>query len=121
MPTAFISYSWDNKEHRDWVRRFASDLRNLGIDAWLDQWELKLGDDVTEFMERGVTEADHVFLICTETFATKANRRRSGVGYEQAIVTAELLNSQSRRGRFICVLRSGTPSVAIPRYMQSRL
>ena len=120
-PTAFISYSWDSDLHREWVRRFATDLRRRGVDAWLDQWELQLGDDVTGFMERGVSEADYVLLICTELFAEKANTRRSGVGYEQAIVTAELLISQPARGRFVCVLRSGTPSLAIPRYMQSRL
>lgn len=121
MPTAFISYSWDSDAHRDWVRSLATDLRNLGVDAWLDQWELQLGDDVTSFMEHGISEADYVLLICTDLFAGKANARRSGVGYEQAIVTAELLTSQPPRGRFVCVLRSGTPSLAIPRYMQSRL
>jgi hypothetical protein len=60
MPTAFISYSWDSDEHRNWVQRFATDLRYQGVDAWLDQWELRLGDDLTTFMERGVSEADYV-------------------------------------------------------------
>ena len=121
MPTAFISYSWDSDRHREWVRRFAADLRSRGVDAWLDQWDVQLGDDVTAFMERGITQADYVLFVCTEPFAAKANGRRSGVGYEQSIVTAELLNSQPPRGRFVCVLRSGTPSLAIPRYMQARL
>lgn len=121
MPTVFISYSWDNAEHKTWVRRLAGDLRAQGIDAWLDQWEVQLGDDVTEFMERGVSQADYVLLVCTEEFARKANERHGGVGYEQAIVTANLLNSQPTRGRFVCVLRQGTPSSALPRYMQARL
>lgn len=121
MPTAFISYSWESNEHRTWVRQLATDLRASGVDAWLDQWEVRLGDDVTEFMERAVSTADYVLLICTEKFGEKANSRRGGVGYEQAIVTADLLNSQPPRGRFVCILRGGTPSLAIPRYMQSRL
>ena len=121
MTTVFISYSWDNTEHKAWVRRFAGDLRAQGIEAWLDQWEVQLGDDVTEFMERGVAQADYVLLVCTEYFARNANERRGGVGYEQAVVSAELLNSQPTRGRFVCVLRQGTPSSAIPRYMQARL
>jgi hypothetical protein len=121
MRTAFISYSWESDEHRNWVRRLATDLRSNGVDAWLDQWEVRLGDDVTEFMERSVSTADYVLLICTETFAKKANSRSGGVGYEQAIVTADLLNSQPPRGRFVCILRNGAPSLAIPRYMQSRL
>jgi TIR domain len=121
MPTVFISYSWDSADHRAWVRRLAGDLRAAGVDAWLDQWEVQLGDDVTEFMERSVSQADYVLLVCTEQFARKANERRGGVGYEQAVVTSELLNSQPTRGRYICVLRQGTPSSAIPRYMQTRL
>jgi hypothetical protein len=121
MPTVFISYSWESDEHKDWVRKLAHDLRANGVDAWLDQWEVELGDDVTKFMERGVSEADFVLLICTDSFGGKANARSGGVGYEQAIVTADILNSQPKRGRFVCALRSGTPSTAIPRYMQSRL
>ena len=121
MPTAFISYSWESEEHRSWVRTLATDLRASGVDAWLDQWEVRLGDDVTEFMERCVSTADYVLLVCTEVFGKKANSRRGGVGYEQAIVTADLLNSQPPRGRFVCILRDGAPSLAIPRYMQSRL
>lgn len=121
MPTVFISYSWDDEEHRTWVRTLATDLRAKGVDAWLDQWEVRLGDDVTEFMERCVSTADYVLLVCTESFAKKANTRSGGVGYEQAIVTADLLNSQPARGRFVCILRRDAPSLAIPRYMQSRL
>jgi len=121
MPKVFISYSWDSPEHRAWVRAFAGDLLSNGVDAWLDQWEVQLGDDVTEFMERGVTQADYVLLVCTENFAQKANGRRGGVGYEQAIVTSELLHTSPNRGRFVCMLRQGSPSSALPRYMQARL
>lgn len=121
MSTAFISYSWESEEHKNWVRKLATDLRANGVDALLDQWEVRLGDDVTEFMERCVSTADYVLLVCTESFGKKANSRSGGIGYEQAIVTADLLNSQPPRGRFVCILRSGAPSLAIPRYMQSRL
>lgn len=121
MTTVFISYSWDSPEHKTWVRRFANDLQKNGVNVWLDQFEIRLGDDVTKFMERAVTEADYVLLVCTENFGQKANERQGGVGYEQAIVTSEILNSRPIRGRFVCMLRQGAPSSALPRYMQSRL
>jgi len=121
MPTVFISYSWDTASHKAWVHRFGEDLRARGITVWLDQLELRLGDDVTQFMERGVSEADYVLLVCTENFGKKANERHGGVGYEQAIVTSEILNSIPTRGRFVCVLRQGTPSLSLPTYMRSRL
>jgi hypothetical protein len=82
MPTAFISYSWDSDAHKEWVLHFASDLRSSGVKVLLDRWEVRLGDDVTQFMEQGVANADFVILVCTEAFATKANNRSSGVGCE---------------------------------------
>ena len=121
MPSVFISYSWDSPSHRNWVRQFATDLRGAGVDAWLDQWEVQLGHDVTRFMDRGVAEADYVLLVCTENFGRKANERVGGVGYEQSIVTSELLRAHPNHGRFVCILRQGAPSAAIPRYMQSRV
>jgi len=121
MTTAFISYSWDSAEHKDWVRRFGEDLQARGITVLLDQFALRLGDDVARFMEQGVSEADYVLLICTENFGQKANQRRGGVGYEQAIVTSEILDSNPARGRFVCILRQGLPSQSLPAYMRSRL
>lgn len=121
MATAFISYSWDSDDHKAWVRRFAGDLKARGITVWLDQFDLRLGGDVTRFMEQRVSGADYVILVCTEAFGEKANERRGGVGYEQAIVTSEILDSSPTQGRFVCILRQGAPSRAIPAYMQSRL
>jgi len=36
MPTAFISYSWDSDEHRDWVLALATRLRGDTIETVLD-------------------------------------------------------------------------------------
>ena len=44
-PRVFISYSHDSASHKEWVLNFATTLRNRGIDAVLDQWDLKPGDD----------------------------------------------------------------------------
>ena len=121
MPKVFISYSWDSDGHKAWVRRLGEDLQTRGITVWLDQFELRLGDDVTKFMERAVSDADYVLLVCTESFGQKANDRLGGVGYEQTIVTSKILNSNPTRGRFVCLLREGTPSLSLPGYMQSRL
>ena len=31
-PTVFISYSWDDDAHKEWVRQFATQLRADGVD-----------------------------------------------------------------------------------------
>lgn len=89
-PKAFISYSHDSEQHKLWVKKIATRLREEGVDAILDQWELLGGDDLNLFMERGVRESDKVILICTDGYVQKSNARTGGVGYEGMIVSAAL-------------------------------
>ena len=35
---AFVSYSWDSDQHKEWVAKLATDLRHDGIETILDQW-----------------------------------------------------------------------------------
>lgn len=119
--TVFMSYSHDNKEHKDWVRKLSEDLVRKGIRTTLDQWHLKVGDDIGAFMERSINESDYIILVCTEKFALKTNARAGGAGYEQAIVIGELLTSGVLSSRFLPIVRSGEPSTALPLYLRSRL
>ena len=34
MPKVFISYSWDDEEHKKWTRSFADKLLESGIDTY---------------------------------------------------------------------------------------
>ena len=38
IPKVFISYSWDNSEHEEWVMAFANELRQKGVDATIDKF-----------------------------------------------------------------------------------
>lgn len=90
-PRVFISYSHDTAEHKEWVLDFATTLRNRGVDAVLDQWDLKPGDDLPHFMETQLEVADYVLMVCTEKYVEKANTGEGGVGYEKMIMTSSLL------------------------------
>ena len=90
-PKVFISYSHDSPEHRRWVSELGTKLRRNGVDAILDQWDLRPGDDFTQFMEHGIRDFDRVLVICTDSYVKKANDREGGVGYEVQIVTAQSL------------------------------
>ena len=70
-PKVFISYSHDSPEHRRWVSELGAKLRHSGVDAILDQWDLGPGDDVTQFMERGILDSDRVLVICTDQYVRK--------------------------------------------------
>ena len=66
IPKVFISYSHDNLEHKKWVLDLAIRMRNNGIDAIIDQWELKPGDDLPHFMETHLASPDKIIMICSE-------------------------------------------------------
>ena len=68
MTKVFISYSWEDDEHKNWVRSLTDKLLENGIDATLDQYDLSLGDRLPQFMEQSVTNADYVLIICTPTY-----------------------------------------------------
>jgi hypothetical protein len=120
-PQVFLSYSHESDAHSHWVRRLAEDLTRNGVETILDQWHLHVGDDIGAFMEQSLERAAYIVLVCTEPFAQKANDRRGGVGYEQAVFVGELLMSRELRSRFLPILRSGDPSRALPLYLRSRL
>jgi len=67
-PKVFISYSWDDEEHKAWVRDLATRLRCDGIDVTLDQWHAVPGDQLPAFMERAVYDNAFVLLICTPAY-----------------------------------------------------
>lgn len=94
-PRVFISYSHDSAEHKKWVLDFATTLRNRGIDAILDQWDLQPGDDLPQFMEQNLASADFAIMVCTQRYVEKANAGDGGVGYEKMIMTASSLSSIS--------------------------
>jgi hypothetical protein len=124
MPTTtcFISYSWDDADHKDWVLKLAIALQSAGVEVLLDQWEAHLGMDLTAFMEQAISRSQYVLLICTPLFCQEANNRRGGVGYEQLIVTGEILDgSPASQKKFVPILRRGEVNESLPSYLKSRL
>jgi len=95
-PRAFISYSWDSDEHRDWVRNLATRMRQDGVDLLLDQWGLAPGDQLPEFMEHSVRDHDFVLIICTPRYKQKSDQRVGGVGYEGHITDGRAYDSTQR-------------------------
>ena len=119
-PLVFISYSWDNEAHKNWVRQFASDLMGNGIEVRLDLWENKQGDDIPHFMDESCTIADRVLCILTPHYKEKASQLIGGVGYEYRNMTAEMF-ANVLTNKFIPVLREGTPKEAIPTALSGRV
>jgi hypothetical protein len=55
IPKVFCSHRSVDKPR---VREVARKLREAGIDAWFDEWEIKPGDDIVAAMNRGLASYD---------------------------------------------------------------
>ena len=119
MSTAFVSYSWDDDEHKAWARAIAERLRSDSIYATIDQWATVPGDQLPEFMERAIAENLYVLIVCTPRYKSRSERREGGVGYEGDIITAELLQSRNHR-KFIPILRKGEWQDAAPSWLAGK-
>jgi hypothetical protein len=117
-PRAFLSYAWESSAHTKWIIDLASKLQGeSGIEIVLDQWYLVPGTDRLHFMEQGIEKSDFVIVVCTPTYAEKANNRDGGVGYESTVITSAL-TSRFKSPKFIPVLRSGDWESSLPVYLR---
>jgi len=118
-PKAFISYSHDTLEHKKWVLELGTRLRNNGIDAILDQFELQPGADIPHFMETNLATSNKILMICTDKYVEKANKGQGGVGYEKMIITSSLLKNIDENKVIPIIRQSGTTDV--PTFLKSKL
>jgi hypothetical protein len=120
----FISYSWSSQEHMDWVLQLAADLRSNGVDAILDKWHLKEGQDAHAFMERMVTDVDvaKVAVICDRKYVERADAREGGVGAESQIMSSELYGKVAQT-KFVAVCREKDEKgrALLPTFFKSRI
>jgi len=116
-PKVFISYSWESEEHKTWVRELGERLTLNGVNVRLDQWQLVPGQSLTQFMETEVNACDFALVICTKDYCRKSLARAGGVGYEQQIITGNIVAGMARE-HFIPILRDGDfrpgPECSIP-------
>ena len=119
IPKVFISYSHDSQEHKKWVLDLATRLRNTGIDAIIDQWELRPGDDLPHFMETHLADSDYVLMVCTNRYVEKANSGVGGVGYEKMIVTSNLLTNIDSNKIIPIIRQDGSRN--IPTFLKTKL
>jgi len=118
-PCIFVSYSWDSKQHKENVKKLVLKLRSAGFNVIYDG-DLVPGDRLQIFMEKSVAESDIVLYICTPSYKYKADKRISGGGYENTIITNELFETQNER-KFVPVLFSGTWKESIPIWSKGKI
>lgn len=56
---AFISHRGSDASLAE---RLATELKNAGVDVWLDNWEINLGDSIIERMQQGLSGSSYLIL-----------------------------------------------------------
>jgi tetratricopeptide (TPR) repeat protein len=119
----FISYSHDSEEHSDRVLTLADQLRDDGVDCWIDQYE---GGTIPGGWpletENKIEEAHFVLVVCTKEYLdrTKPQKEKTrgyGVAWEASIIRSILAKDLSKKGSFIPILFSEDNFDHIPNFL----
>lgn len=124
-PKVFISYSWTTPEHEQRVLDIATELVESGIDAILDKWNLKEGDDADLFMEQMVSDPSiqKVLIICDKIYSEKSDKRKGGAGTEAQIISRRVYEQQGDENKFVVAafeINEETGKPYLPVYYGSR-
>lgn len=119
IPSAFVSYSWDSPEHRDWVTSLVNILRANGVEATLDIFETQTGTvNLNQMMIRNIKDNDFTIIIMTPNYAQKADEFQGGVGFETTLLMSCI---QENPDKIVPILRSTDSKGAIPFYLNGFL
>jgi tetratricopeptide (TPR) repeat protein len=118
-PKVFISYSHDSPQHMERVLEFADRLRDDGVDATIDQYEVAPPEGWPIWMARQIKQSDFVLLICTDVYLKRVERREEpgkgdGVKWESVLSIQEIYDAGSNNEKFIAVLLDGAARECIP-------
>ena len=117
--SVFISYSYDNHNHEQWVKHFADTLKANGVKTIFDK-DLPYGSDLSSFMLKGISDADVVLVIGTPIYFQKTQQTETtGVRFEDVIITNSLM-ANIDANKFIPILRQGTYSSSFPLLLSHR-
>ncbi len=64
LKSVFVSHS---RHDKDFARRIAAILDGVGVDVWIDEAEIKLGDTLTKKISSGIRETDFVLAVLSSS------------------------------------------------------
>jgi len=111
-PNVFVSHASEDKDR--FVTEFARKLRGHGINAWLDEWEILLGDSlVDKVFERGIRNAQVVVIILSRNSIKKP--------WVKAEVEASVMKRIEEGIKIILIVLDGLVHNEIPTSLKSFL
>lgn len=117
--TVFISYSYDDHNHEQWVKHFADTLKAHGVKTIFDK-DLPYGADIPTFMVNGIQKSDVVLIIGTPNYLKKVQQSETtGAKFEDVVITNNLM-SDIETTKFIPILRLGTYKTSFAPLLEHR-
>jgi len=120
MVRVFISYSHDSPEHSQRVRELADSLRRHGIDAELDQYQVRPKHGWPRWCENQLRPEnnDFILVVCSAEYLRRSETDEpattgSGVYAEASLIRSEIYFTRSL-DRFIPILLAGGNVADIP-------
>ncbi len=118
-PKVFISYSQESRSHADRVLSLSNRLRQDGVDAHLDQYEVAPPEGWPRWMVKQFQECDFIVMVCTETYRRRcdgdeAAGKGQGVKWEGNLAYNVLYSDDSLNRKAIPVLFDGSPNDVVP-------
>jgi len=65
MKKVFISHAHQNKA---FAKRLAEGLQSVGVDVWVDEFSLKVGDNLMEKINEGLSKCDYLIVIMSKAY-----------------------------------------------------
>ena len=90
------------------------------MDARLDQFLLKPGMDIPQWMTNEIVKASKVILVCDSSYVIKADTRSAGVGWESMIIQGDILSHGTTSRKYIPIAFDNV-SENIPLYLRTKL
>lgn len=108
-PRIFISYRWESEEHKAWVRKLASRLRERGFEVLLDQFQSMEGSrlNVPKYVS-SIAECHYFVIIITSGYCEVVDRSGKGPdGWVFDEYQTALSFSKGALIKIICILKEG--------------
>ena len=116
----FISYSGTSDHHKGWVAGLGTFLRANGLNARLDQWHLRKGMDIPQWMTNELEMAERVIIISDARYAERADGRSGGVGWETMLIQGDMSNLPPNSTKYLVIVREDKFDKGVPRYLKTR-
>lgn len=71
----FISHASEDKD--DIARPLAEELGEQGYEVWYDEYSLKIGDSLSQEIDRGLSSCDYGVVILSKSFFEKNGQKGS--------------------------------------------